>query len=73
LDDLEIRKLQRYLVNLFGNRSIRVKLNRTKEAAEVEIDDEFVGTIYRDEDEGELSYTFTMAILDIDLDESDAG
>lgn len=67
MDDLEIRKLQRYLAELLGNRSIRVKRGRSKEAAEVEINEEFVGTIYRDEDEGEVSYTFTMAILEMDL------
>lgn len=69
MDDTEHLKLQRYLANLLGNRSIRIKRGRSKEAAEVEINDEFVGTIYRDEDEGEISYTFTMAILDIDLEE----
>lgn len=69
MDDLEIRKLQRYLAGLLGNRSIRVKRGRSKEAAEVEINEEFVGTIYRDEDEGEVSYTFTMAILEMDLEE----
>lgn len=67
MDDLEIRKLQRYLAELFGNRSIRVKRGRSKEAAEVEINEEFVGTIYRDEDEDEVSYSFTMAILAMDL------
>jgi hypothetical protein len=32
------------------------------------IDDEFVGVIYRDDEDGDLSYNFTMAILDIDLE-----
>jgi len=29
--------------------------------------DEFLGIIFRDDDEGELSYSFSMAILDVDL------
>ncbi|MEE8534508.1 MAG: DUF3126 family protein, partial [Kiloniellales bacterium] len=29
--------------------------------------DEFIGVIFRDEDEGEVSYAFNMAILDEDL------
>lgn len=70
MDDKEILKLQRYLANLLGNKGLRVKRGRSADAAaEVEIKDEFVGTIYRDEDEGEVSYTFTMAILEIDLEE----
>jgi hypothetical protein len=34
---------------------------------EVYAGDEFMGVIFRDEDEGEISYSFNMAILDIDL------
>ena len=34
---------------------------------EVYLDDEFIGVMYRDEDEGEVSYAFNMAILEIDL------
>nr|WP_279347252.1 DUF3126 family protein [Govania unica] len=59
--------MQKYMNDLFGTRGIRVKKGRTTGAAEVEMKDEFIGTIYRDEDEGEVSYSFTMSILDIDL------
>ena len=40
------------------------------DSCELYIDDEFLGLIYVDEDEedGELSYNFSMAILDVDLD-----
>jgi hypothetical protein len=31
-------------------------------------DDEFLGTIYRDTEDGDLSYQVNFAILDIDLD-----
>ena len=41
---------------------------RKDDSCEVYLGDEFLGVIYRDEDEGELSYNFSMAILDIDLD-----
>ena len=36
--------------------------------AEVYISNEFIGTLYRDEDEGEISYDFNMSIIDIDLE-----
>jgi len=64
----EINRLQQYLQEKFGNRNIR--LSPRKEAgdsAEVLMGDEFIGVIYRDEDEGEISYDFNMAILEMDL------
>ncbi|MBW7837107.1 MAG: DUF3126 family protein [Sphingomonadales bacterium] len=70
MDDREILKLQRYLNTLFGSHAVRVKRGPQKEAAEVEVDEEFVGTIYRDDEEGEVSYTFTMVILDVDLEKN---
>lgn len=72
MDDREIDKLQRYLHKLFGNRTLKVKRGRQKDALEVDVGGEFVGTIYRDEEEGEVSYAFTVSILDIDLDEDAA-
>ncbi len=40
---------------------------RKNDSAELYLNDEFLGLIYKDEDEGELSYNFSMAILDVDL------
>ena len=37
------------------------------DSAEVFVADEFIGLIYRDDEEGDLSYNFTMAILADDL------
>ena len=39
------------------------------DSAEVYIGEEFIGVIFRDEEDGELSYNFSMAILDIDLED----
>lgn len=64
----ELRKLDAYFKRLFGNPSLQVKARpRKDDLAELYLDDEFLGVIYRDEEEGELSYNFSMAILDIDL------
>lgn len=63
----EIRKLEAYLKRNL-NQSLVVKARpRKDDSAEVYLEDEFLGVIYKDEDEGELSYNFSMAILDIDL------
>jgi hypothetical protein len=39
------------------------------DSAEVYIGEEFIGVIFRDEEDGELSYNFSMAILDFDLED----
>jgi hypothetical protein len=65
----EIDKLQTYFRKRFNLPSISVKPRLQKaDSAEVYIDDEFIGVLFKDEEEGELSYNFTMAILDIDLE-----
>ena len=64
----ELRKLDAYFKRLFRNPSLEVKARpRKDDSAELYLDGEFLGVIYRDEEEGELSYSFSMAILDIDL------
>ena len=65
----EIEKLQAFFRKRFNLPSISVKPRMQKaDSAEVYIDDEFVGVIFRDDEDGDLSYNFTMAILDIDLE-----
>ena len=64
----ELKKVESYLRRLFGNQTIQVKARpRKDDSAEVFVGDEFVGVIYRDDEDEELSYNFSMAILDIDL------
>ena len=64
----ELRKIELYLRRLFGNDAIRVKARPKKDdSAEVFIGEEFVGVIYRDDEDDELSYNFQMAILEMDL------
>ena len=64
----EIRKLDAYFKRVFRNPSLEVKARpRKDESCELYMDDEFLGIIFKDEEEGELSYNFSMAILDIDL------
>ncbi|WP_375638989.1 DUF3126 family protein [Bartonella sp. MF74HXZ] len=65
----EIKKLNNYLKNIFQNSALQVRARPKKsDSCEVYMGDEFLGIIYRDEDEDELSYNFSMAILDIDLE-----
>ncbi len=64
----ELKKVEGYLRRLFKNDTIAVKARpRKDDSAEVFVADEFIGVVYRDDEDEELSYNFTMAILDMDL------
>ena len=64
----EIEQLQSYLRDKFQSNVIRiVERPKKDDSMEVYVGDEFMGVIFRDDDEGEVSYSFNMAILDIDL------
>ena len=63
----ELKKLDAYLKKTL-NPGIVVKARpRKDDSAEVYIGEEFLGVIYRDDEDGDLSYNFSMAILDVDL------
>jgi hypothetical protein len=64
----EILKLERYLKKVFRSPDIQVRQRPRKEdSAEVYVGEEFIGVLFRDEEEGETAYQFQMAILDYDL------
>ena len=65
----EITKLENYLRKIFQLQTIEVRQRPNKDdSAEVYIGDEFIGIMFRDDDDGDLSYQFQMAILDFDLE-----
>jgi len=64
----EVAKLENYLRKLFDLQTIEVRQRPNKDdSAEVYIGDEFIGIMFRDEDDGDLCYQFQMAILEFDL------
>lgn len=65
----EIAKVQRYLQQKFGQPSLTLRTRKTGDSVEVLLNGEFLGVIYKDEEDGDISYDFNMAILDMDLDE----
>ncbi|MFQ6016849.1 MAG: DUF3126 family protein [Kiloniellaceae bacterium] len=68
MEQIEIVRVQQYLRDTFGTDRLVLKARESDEgSAEVYIGGEFIGVVYRDEEEGEVSYSFNMAILDIDL------
>jgi hypothetical protein len=69
LDRKEILKLEKFFRSKFNMPQMQVRQRPQKsDSAEVYIGDEFIGVVYRDDEDGDLSYNFTMAILDVDLE-----
>ncbi|WDI31657.1 DUF3126 family protein [Hyphococcus flavus] len=68
MDASEIARLQQYLGAKFSvpNLTVRGRANKD-DSAEVYLGDEFIGVIFRDDEDGDVSYDFNMAILEIDL------
>lgn len=68
----EMKKLQRYMQDKFGNANIVIReRSQAKDSAEVLLNGEFIGIVYKDdEDADDVSYDFNMAILKIDLEEA---
>ena len=67
---IEVARVQKYLRQTFDNNRLNLKPHaKDKDTVEVYLGEEFIGVIYKDTDEGEVSYAFNMAILDIDLPE----
>lgn len=70
VDKTELAKLERFLRRTFANHGIAVKARPKKnDSAEVYIGDEYIGIIHVDDEDGDRSFNFTMAILDVDLED----
>lgn len=70
----EIWQIEKYLRNLFRLDTITVvERPRQPDSVEVHVNGEFIGVIFKDEEEGETSYAFNMAILEMDLPEPPAS
>jgi hypothetical protein len=64
----EIWQLEKYLRNLFRLDTITVMERPNQpDSLEVHVSGEFIGIIFKDEEDGDVSYAFQMAILEMDL------
>jgi hypothetical protein len=70
VEKTEMAKVERYLRRTFANHSIRVVARPKKaDSAEVYVGEEFLGVLFVDDEDGDRSFNFTMAILDTDLED----
>jgi hypothetical protein len=64
----EIKKIDAYFKRLLNPQIIVKARPRKNDSAEVYLGEEFLGVVYVDDEDGERSYNFSMAILDVDLE-----
>jgi Protein of unknown function (DUF3126) len=68
VDVQEIRKVESYIRRLFGNTKLRVVPRaKKKDSADVLIGEESIGVLLVDDEDGERSYNFEMAISGTDV------
>lgn len=66
----EIAQVQMYLRRRFANPRIALIRRANKsDSVEVTLEDEFLGVVFKDVEDGETCYHLQMTILDIDLEE----
>jgi hypothetical protein len=64
----EIERLQIYLRKLFGSERIKiVPPPRRGLSIELAVNDETIGTVHKDVDDGETSYSIHLTVLEEDL------
>lgn len=69
MNDKELRAVESYLRKAFRTEGLTVKKPpRKNDLAEVFIAEEFIATLYRDDEDGEVTWQLNMPILQSDLE-----
>lgn len=63
----EIRKLEAYFKRVLNPMLVVRARPKKDDSAELYLEDEFLGIIYLDDEDGDRSYNFSMAILEGDI------
>ena len=68
MDRITLKKIENFFKQKFNNKKIKIEGRANKnDSAEVLIDDEFIGVVFEDKEDGDTCYHFNMTVLDIDL------
>lgn len=68
MDSFEIKKINDYFNKQFNTNDFSLKVDgNNHDSAEVYFRNEFLGLIYKDDEDGEIAFQFHMTILDEDL------
>lgn len=70
MKDQEVAKLEAYFKRKFQTPNMKLrKRPKIEDSVELYIGEEFIGVITRDDEDGDLSYNFSMCVLEFDLEE----
>ena len=70
MDRVTLKKIENFFKEKFNNKRIKIEGRTNKDdSADVLIDDEFIGVIFEDNEDGDTCYQFNMTILSEDLDD----
>ena len=70
MDRIILKKIEDFFKQKFNNKKIKIEGRANKnDSAEVFIDDEFIGVVFEDNEDGDTCYQFNMTILSEDLDD----
>ena len=70
MDRITIQKIEGFFKQKFNNKRIRIERRLNKDdSAEVFIEDEFIGVLFEDNEDGDTCFQFNMTILSEDLED----
>ena len=70
MDRITLKKIENFFKQKFNNKKIKIEGRANKDdSAEVFIDDEFIGVVFEDNEDGDTCFQFNMTILSEDLDD----
>ena len=70
MDRIILKKIESFFKNKFNNKKIKIEGRANKnDSADVLLDDEFIGVIFEDNEDGDTCYQFNMTILNEDLED----
>ena len=70
MDRVILKKIENFFKQKFNNKKIKIEGRANKnDSAEVLIDNEFIGVVFEDNEDGDTCYQFNMTILSEDLDD----
>ena len=70
MNRITLKKIENFFKQKFNNKKIRIEGRTNKEdSAEVFIEDEFMGVVFEDNEDGDTCFQFNMTILNEDLEE----
>ena len=70
MDRITLKKIENFFKQKFNNKKIKIEGRANKnDSAEVLINDEFIGVVFEDSEDGDTCYQFNMTILNEDFDD----